>query len=480
MRIILVLSLLGKLLLIIGGSMAFPLAWSVYFGDGDAVPILISMLITMGVGAFISFFVKSNETIRHREAFAIVTFGWLVAALFGAFPYMLSGTFTSFTDAFFETMSGFTTTGASVLTDIEAVPRGILFWRSLTHWLGGMGIMVLFVALLSLLGGGGLQMFKAEVPGPLAERIKPRIQETAKMLWLTYVILSLVETILLLLGGMNLFDALCHTFATMATGGFSTKNLSVGFYDSAYIQWVITVFMFLAGANFALSYQAIFKRTNSFWHNQEFRLYTYITVGATLIIFANLITINPQGIELTLRQAAFQVVAILTTTGFATVDFDKWPALSRMIIFVLMFVGGCSGSTGGSIKVGRILIFFKHTLVEIARSIHPRAIKYLKVGNKTVADSVIINVLQFFFLYIGIFFLGAIVMSALGLGFTEALSSVATTLGNVGPGLGSIGPAANYAHVPSLGKWLLSFFMLLGRLEIYTVLVLLVPQVWRK
>jgi len=479
-RIILVFSLLGRLLVIIGGSMLFPLLWSLYYHESDFWAILYSMVITLTVGIMSSFCFKSKETIRQREGFAIVTLGWMVASAFGSLPYLLSGVFVSVGDAFFETMSGFTTTGASVLTDIEALPRGILFWRSLTHWLGGMGIMVLFVAILSQFGGGGLQVFKAESPGPVAERIKPRIQETAKILWATYMIISLIETLLLMVGGLNLFDALCHTFGTMATGGFSTKNQSVGYYQSPYIQWIITLFMFLAGANFALYYQAAAYRINSFWRNEEFRLYTYITFGAILIIFVDLMIHIPQGTEQTLRESAFQVVSIVTTTGFATVDFDKWPALSRVMLFALMFVGGCSGSTGGAIKIGRLLILIKHAMVEVYRLIHPRTVKYLKIGGKTVPDTVVMNVMQFFFLYMGIFFLSSVIMGSLGMGFTEALTSVAVTLGNVGPGLGEVGPAANYAHVPILGKWVLSLLMLLGRLEIYTVLVLFVPEVWRK
>lgn len=480
MRIILVFSILGRLLLIIGGSMILPLAWSFYYQEPSISAIFKSMIMTLLAGLIITLLFKSDETIRNREGFAVVTLGWIIVSLFGSLPYMFSGTFYSFADAFFETMSGFSTTGATVLTSIENLPKGILFWRSLTHWLGGMGIMVLVVAVLSQFGGGGVPVFKAESPGPMAERIKPRIQETAKILWVTYVIISFIETVLLVLGGMTFYDALCHTFATMATGGFSTKNQSVGYYDSAYIHWIITIFMFFSGANFALYYQAVVHRTNSFWKNEEFRFYLYIVVGATAIIFVNLMLNMPGGWERTFRESAFQVVSIITTTGFATVDFDKWPSLSRMILFILMFIGGCSGSTSGAIKVGRILILFKHTLVEISRLIHPRSVKYLKIGGKIVPDTLVINVLQFAFLYIAIFFTGAVIMGAFGLGFTEALTSVATSLGNCGPGLGSVGPTANFAHLPSLGKLFLSLLMLIGRLEIYTVLVLLTPQVWKK
>jgi len=395
-------------------------------------------------------------------------------------PYLFSGTFTSFTDAFFETMSGFTTTGASALTNIEVLSHGIMFWRCMTHWLGGMGIMVLFVALLSQIGGGGLQMFKAEAPGGrLAEKIKPRIQQSAKILWTTYVILSLVLVVLLLLGGMNFFDALCHAFGTTATGGFSTKSLNIGYYDSAYIQWVLTIFMFAAGANLGLYYLAITKRTNSFWQNEEFRVYLFLTIGGGLLIFLNLMLNQPGGAENTIRTAFFQAVSMITTTGFITVDYDQWPAFSKIVLLILMFVGGCSGSTGGAIKVGRLLILIKHTAVEIFRLVHPRSIKYLKIGNKTIPDAIVINVMQFFFLYIMIFFLGTAMMAALGLDIIEAMTSVISALCNVGYGLGEVGPSGSFAFIPPMGKWVLSLLMLLGRLEIYTVLVLFLPQVWK-
>jgi trk system potassium uptake protein TrkH len=480
-RLTLIFNSMGKLLLIIGGCMFFPLLWSLYYQESDALPIFLAMLITLFVGGILHIFLKSKETVRQREGFAIVTLGWIFASLFGALPYLFSGTFTSFTDAFFETISGFTTTGASALPNIEVLSHGIMFWRCMTHWLGGMGIVVLFVALLSQIGGGGLQMFKAEVPGGrLTEKIKPRVQESAKILWTTYVTLSLVLVMLLLCGGMNFFDALCHAFGAVATGGFSTKSLNIGYYDSAYIQWVLIIFMFGAGTNLAMYYLALTKKTNSFWQSEEFRLYFLIVLGSTLLIFINLMLKEPAGIEETMRAAAFQVVSMTTTTGFATVDYNQWPAFSKIILLLLMFVGGCSGSTGGSIKVGRILILLKHTGIEIFRMIHPRSVKYLKIDNKTIPDSLVINVMQFFFLYMLFFFLGTAIMAALGLDIIEAMSSVSATLCNVGFGLEEVGPAGNFAFIPPAGKWVLSFLMLLGRLEIYTVLALLLPEMWKK
>ncbi|MEN3005160.1 TrkH family potassium uptake protein [Dehalobacterium formicoaceticum] len=481
MRFQLVFSILGKILLIIGGCMVFPLLWSLYYHEKDVLGLFYAMMSTILAGGLLCFFLKSKETIRQREGFAIVTLGWIMASLFGALPYLFTGTLTSFTDAFFETMSGFTTTGASVLGNIEVLSHGIVFWRCLTHWLGGMGFMLLFVALLSQIGGGGLQMFKAEAPGGrLAEKIKPRIQDSAKILWATYVILSLTLMILLLLGGMNFFDSLCHAFGTMATGGFSTKSQNIGYYDSSYIQWMITFFMFAAGANLALFYQSIYKRTFVFWKNEEFRLYLLITLTGVLLVFLDLMRNQPGGVEETLRMAAFQVVSMLTTTGYASVDFNQWPVFSKIMLLLIMFVGGCSGSTGGAIKVGRLLILIKHTWVEIFRLIHPRSIKYLKIGHKIVPENIVLNTLQFFFLYITIFFIGTAVMGALGLDMVESLTSVISSLSNVGFGLGDVGPSGNFAHIPGAGKWMLCFLMLLGRLEIFTVLVLFLPEVWKK
>lgn len=476
-----VISTLGIMMILLGISMMFPMLWSVYYGDNDGWAFLLTGLVTIIIG-FIAHKKTSLEGAFHnKEAFVVVTFSWLLASTFGAIPYLLSGTFTSFADAFFETMSGFTTTGASVLSNIEGLPHGVLFWRSLTHWLGGMGIIVLFVAILASLGMGGLQMFRAESPGPVAEKIKPRISETAKILWKTYLLFTIVETVLLWIFGMTLFDALCHTFGTLATGGFSTKNASIGYYKSPFIQWTIVLFMFMSGVNFALYYQAFRgKSLKRFWRNNEFRLYSFFTLGAIIIVFFNLYVNMEQSIEQSLRDASFQVVSIMTTTGYATVDFDRWSYFLRTLIVALMFIGGCAGSTGGSIKVGRILILLKQSILEMHRAVHPRAILNLKIDKKNVNQEVIVNVLQFFFIYIGITAFGVLFMSFLGLDLVSAFTSVAATLGNVGPGLGKIGPTQNYSFVPDAGKYFLAFLMLLGRLELYTVLVILVPSFWKK
>ncbi|MDN5324160.1 MAG: trk/ktr system potassium uptake protein [Clostridia bacterium] len=390
MNLKIVFSTLGVILMIIGISMLFPLIWSLYYGEYDLPAFLISAIVTFLVGLFLFKGLKTEGSIRYKEGFAIVSLAWVFATIFGSLPYLLSKTFNSISDAIFETMSGFTTTGASVLTDIEILPHGILFWRSLTHWLGGMGIVVLFVAILSSIGIGGLQMFRAESPGPVTEKIKPRISETAKILWFTYVIFTFAEIFLLWIFGMPLFDAMCHTFGTLATGGFSTKNQSIGYYNSPIIHWIIILFMFMSGANFALYYSVLHNRNlKIFWKNDEFRLYSYIILVSIAVITIVLITNSYLPLDKAITLAAFQVVSIVTTTGYATYDFDQWPLLARSIIFTLMFVGGCAGSTGGSIKVGRILVLFKQATLELKKAIHPRMITQLKIREKTVPENIV-------------------------------------------------------------------------------------------
>lgn len=480
MNIQLVINLLGRCLICLGTIMVLPLLWAVYYQGPDQTALFYSIVITLISGLVVFSVTPKKGEIRYREGFAVVTFGWLLASLYGTLPFLLSGVCTTFPDAFFESMSGFTTTGASILIDVEAIPKGILFWRSLTHWLGGMGIIVFLVAILSHLGVGANQMFRAEVPGPVAEKITPRVSEAAKILWLTYLLMSVVLTALLCLFGMSFFDALCHTFGTLATGGFGIKNASVGFYDSPGIQWSITIFMFLSGTNFALYYQALRGRSlKAFWHSDEFRFYSAVVLAATTLIA---IYIRPfyDAAEPLIRAAAFQVVSIITTTGFSSTDFNQWAPAAQAILVTLMFVGGCSGSTSGSMKVGRILILIKQSAVEIRKLIHPRAVFSLKMEGKSLPENLVLNVLQFFFLYIIIAVLATIIMAATGLDLVSAFTSVAATLGNVGPGLGAVGPANNYAMISGFGKILLSILMLLGRLEIYTVLVLFSISFWRR
>lgn len=481
MNLILTLRILGAMLLYLSGTLLTALPFSLYYHDGAATSFLLSALTTASCGGVLFYFCRSRKELSLREGFAVVTFGWALFALFGALPYIYSGAIPSPLDAVFETMSGFTTTGSTILTNVEALPKSLLFWRALTHWLGGMGIIVFSLAILPMLGVGGMQLFKAEVPGPTADRLKPRIQDTAKLLWGVYLLLTAAETLLLILGGMSFFDALCHSFATLATGGFSTRNASVGAFNSAYIEWVVILFMFLAGVNFTLHLQALRGKLGNFFGNEELRFYSWITLGAIgLIMFFNMTSGTYLDPIDNLRYSAFQVTAILTTTGFATADYEIWPVIAQYLLIVLMFIGGCAGSTGGGMKVVRVLLIFKHAQVQMFRLIHPRAVRLVKLGKRPVDNEVLAGVLGFFALYIGILIFAALLLAMTGMDLVSGAAAALACLSNIGPGLGSVGPVDNFAHVPALGKLVLIFCMLMGRLELLTVLVLIFPSFWRK
>ncbi|NIQ37290.1 MAG: TrkH family potassium uptake protein [Proteobacteria bacterium] len=481
MRFGVVFRILGALIFFLGLMMIFPLLFSLYYRDGDLEALALSAVITTVTGGFLFLYFRGMaREVSHREGFAIVTFGWVFAALFGSLPYILSGVLPDFVEAYFESMSGFTTTGATMLAAIEGGPRGVLFWRSLTHWLGGMGIIVLSIAILPLLGVGGMQLFKAEAPGPVADKLKPRIAETAKILWQVYMLISGVETILLIFGGMSLFEALCHTFGTMATGGFSTRDISIGSYNKVYFDGVITAFMILAGTNFALHYQALTGNLRAFYRNSEFRFYWATLIGAIILVTLVLKVQTYETLGTAFRYASFQVSSIMTTTGYTTADFEKWPSFAQYVLVLLMFVGGSAGSTGGGIKCMRILLLLKQGYRELFRLIHPHGIIPIRLGGKTVSEEIMESVWGFFFLFMLIFVLASVAMSFLGLDLISAFVSVAATINNIGPGLGVIGPMDNYRSIPFLGKWVLIFCMLIGRLELYTVILLLVPEFWRK
>ncbi|MCB8999435.1 MAG: TrkH family potassium uptake protein [Bacteroidales bacterium] len=423
---------------------------------------------------------KSKLSISKKDGYIIVTAAWLLFSLFGALPFVIGGGIPSFTDAFFETMSGFTTTGASILNDIESLSHGMLFWRSMTQWIGGMGIIVLSLAVLPLLGIGGMQLFIAEVPGPAPDKLHPRIQGTAKRLWIIYVIFTIFEVVLLWLGNMNLFDAICHSFTTMATGGFSTKQDSIAYWSSPYIQYVLTFFMFLAGTNFTLSYFALHLKIGRVFKNEEFRYYLGFVLGFTLLISIIMYFTMHLPAELSFRNSAFQVVSIITTTGFVTSDYLLWTPILWILLVVLMFFGGSAGSTGGSIKIMRVLLLLKNSALELKRLIHPNAVIPVRFNRQAVNPGIVTNVLAFVSFYILILVAGMIVMSAMGYDLDTSLGSVATTLGNIGPGIGLVGPTDNFSHVPVFGKWFLSFLMMIGRLELFTVLILFSPEFWRK
>lgn len=478
-----IVHIIGFLLILTGMFILTGIPFSIYYGSDDVAALLISGFITAFAGVAAWYFTRrgrSSEEVTKREGYIIVTFGWIFMSLFGALPFIIHGSIPSFTDAFFETMSGFTTTGATILTDIEVMPYGLLFWRALTQWLGGMGIIVLSLAILPLLGIGGMQLFIAEVPGPTKDKIHPRVRETAKRLWGIYFILTMAESFLLFLGGMNLFDAITHSFTTMATGGFSTKNASIGYYASPFIQYVIILFMFFAGVNFTIHYYALHRRFDFLKINNEFRFYSFFILIATIFVMVTHLPHNLFGLEELFRQSLFHVVSLVTTTGFVTSDYENWAYFSRMIFFILLFVGGCAGSTGGGIKIIRHFVLLKNSLLELKRVVHPRAVIPVRVNGKSVNFEIILNVQAFFIFYILIFVLGSLIMSFIGLDFTTALGAVATSLGNIGPGIGAVGPSANFAHLPDVGKWFLSFLMLLGRLELFTVLILFSPAFWKR
>ena len=480
MRFSYTLHSIGVIISLIGLAMIAPLFISIFYQDGVYFAFIKSILITIFFGLSLYFiFRKKSNKLSHREGIAIVAFGWMAAGIFGALPYIFAKVFDNFTNAVFESISGFTTTGASVLTDIESLPQSILFWRSLTQWLGGMGIIVLSIAILPFLGIGGMQLYKAEAPILVVDKLRPRISETAKALWKVYVLISAIEVFLLKIGGMKLFDAFCHTFTTMATGGFSTKNISIGYFQSAYLHYVITFFMLLAGINFSLHYRILKGNIKDVLKDPELKFFISIIGIFTFIICLNIYK-QFNGILTSFRYSIFQVCSIITTTGYTTTDFDKWPTLSKIILLICMFIGGSAGSTGGGIKCVRILLLLKHSYQELLRIIHPHVVHQTKLGKKIVPLDVINGVIGFFVLYIVLFIIFSILLATLGMDFMSSISAVAATLSNVGPGLGIVGPAQNYEFIPCLGKWLLIFCMILGRLEIYTILVLFTPEFWRK
>ena len=414
------------------------------------------------------------------SAFLLLSLPELAVTATGALPFVLSGTIPAYTDAFFETMSGFTTTGASILTDVEAVAKSLLFWRSMTHWLGGMGIVVLTVAIFPLLGIGGLRLMDAEAPGPSVDKFTPRVSQTAKILWLLYIGLTLLQVLLLMLGGMGLFDALTHSFGTMAAGGFSTRNSSVGHCRNPYLEVVVTVFMLLAGANFTVYYRLLRGRLRSLLQDSELKAYLAVFAAAALAIAFNLKGFLPGAFPERLRAASFQAASILTTTGFATENFGQWPHLAQTILFALMFIGGCAGSTGGGVKVVRLVTLFRQASTELRYLVHPRGIFSVRVSGQTVRKNVIYGVYAFFFLYLGLIFATMVVVAIGGYDLITSITAALATLGNIGPGLALAGPTANYAHFPDYITWWLGFVMLAGRLELYTVLLLFTREFWRR
>ncbi len=477
-----IIRIVGLLLIIEGFFMFLCLPFSMYYSEGDFNALLYSGLITVSAGILLKLIAgkSQNENIGKRNAYITVTLVWIVMSLFGTIPYLLSGAIPKFTNAFFESISGFTTTGASILYNVEAVPKGILFWRSMTHWIGGLGIIVLSISILPFLGVGGMQLFIAETSsGTKLEKLHPRIKETAKGLWGIYFLLTFAETIFLMMGKMDLFDALCHSFATVATGGFSTQNASIANY-SPYIQYVIVVFMILSGTNFTLHYWALHGKMNKVVKNEEYKYYIFLLLSLTVIISVSLYHSRNISFEKAFRDSLFQVVSIGTCTGFVTADYMHWPVILWSLIFFLMFSGGCIGSTSGGIKIMRHILLFKNSRLELKRLIHPNAVIPLRFNDKPVSQKIISNVFAFFLVYMLVFVIASILLISVGLDTNSAMGGVASCLGGIGPGLGSVGPAGNYANVPVFGKWVLSIVMLLGRLELFTVIILFSPSFWKK
>ena len=494
---------LGALVTFLGGALLVPMLVGLYYGEPTWWSFGVVALGALAAGGA-SWWVLGGPhgqapDLGIREGFAIVALAWLVLSLIGALPFVVGGVLESYTDAFFETMSGFTTTGATILggynPGIGEIPRAFHFWRSLTHWMGGMGIIVLTLAILPILGIGGMQLFKAEVPGPSADKLTPRVRETAKRLWLIYVGFTVIE-VLLLLPSMSLFDAVNHAFATMATGGFSPEPGSVADYDSAYVDWVITLFMFFAGVNFALHYRMIRGERITVIKDTEFQVYAGIILVATAVLtlgtWRPLVDVLPYAqrgevdfvgydtLPTALRYAAFQATSIVTTTGFATANFEIWPPLAKGTLLVLFFIGGMAGSTGGGPKVARHVLLFKNSFKQLRKLVHPRALMPVRLNNKVVSEEVMNGVLNFIVLYFALLGFGTLIMGAMGLDLVSAFGATIACLGNIGPGWGDVGAIDNYAHIPTAGKWVLSLLMMAGRLEVFTVLVLFAPSFWRQ
>lgn len=471
--------ILGIILMLESLMMIPSLFISIYNRQTDIVAFIISIVLISTIGYIMYKKNASKKIIKAKEGLAIVALGWLLVSFFGSLPFIISGSIPSLVDAFFETVSGFTTTGSTVIKDIEILPKGILFWRSSTIWIGGMGILVFTVAILPLLGVGGFQIFKAESPGPIKDKIVPRTKDTAKILYITYIAITLIEIILLMLGGMPLYDACIHTFGTVGTGGFSSKNASIGAYNSTYIQLVISLFMILSGVNFSL-YFAIYKgKLKDTLRNKELKFYIGLILVSVVLISLNLRLTSYDNMGLSLRDSLFQTSSIITTTGYTTADFNQWPTFSKSILFLLMFIGGCAGSTSGGMKSIRIVVLLKLVKRQIAKIFHPRAIIPIKMNGKTVPSDTIVSITSFSVLYFFIFAIGTIIISLENIGLESAASAVATTLGNVGPGFGFVGPTQNFSGFSDFSTLFMSFLMLLGRLELFTILALIAPKTWK-
>ena len=484
MKYTIVLHILGTILKCLGLFMLICALVDYYYSrldpsEAPSVMVFIySGIITSVAGLILGYRNQGSEELKKRESFAIVAFAWLAAAVFGALPFLFSG--FSPVNALFESMSGFTTTGATVMIDIESHSKALLFWRCLIQWVGGMGIIMLFLAILPNLAVAGREMFRAEAPGPTEDKLKPRLKETAKILWMAYIVISVFEFILLKVAGMSVYDAVTHTFTTMACGGFSPKADSIAAFGSPLIEGIIIVFMFIAGANFALHYKLIYVDHKSFLKDSEFKFYALIVAVASILLTLMLWKTGTfYSVIESFRYAVFQVLSILTTTGYATFDFNTWPDSCRMILFMLMFIGGCAGSTAGGVKVVRILLMIKYGYRELFKTLQPKLIRHIRLGDRVIPDEAMGSIFSFMILYILVFMISTLILSLLNVDMISAASASIVTLGNIGPGFDLVGPWSNFSTIPIIGKLVLIANMWIGRLEIFTVLVLLIPGFWK-
>lgn len=454
---------------------------SYYYGEGDLPAFWKAGAITAGIGLFLAAFGRGGDRqLTRRDGYVLVSFAWVAFSLFGMLPFYIGGYIPNVTDAFFETMSGFSSTGATILNNIESLPHGILFWRSMTQWIGGLGIIMFTIAILPIFGVSGLQVFAAEASGPTHDKVHPRIGITAKWIWSIYAGITLILVALLMFGGMNWFDSVCHAFATTGTGGFSTKQASVAYYNSPYIEYVISIFMFISGINFTLLLLFVNRKFRKFIGNAELKFYFTSVVFFTAIIAIVLYYTSPMGAEESFRKSLFQVISLHTSTGFATDDYMKWTPVLWGLLTIIMLMGACAGSTTGGLKCIRLVILTKVSRNEFKHILHPNAVLPVRVNKQVISPSIVSTVLAFCFLYMIIITISVLLMLAMGVGFEESIGCVFSSIGNMGPGLGETGPAYSWSALPIAAKWLMAFLMLLGRLELFTVLLLFTPDFWKQ
>ena len=480
MNIKLTLKTIGQVLLVESALMLIPLAVALLCGGGDAMAILISLVITAAAGELLSLLKPRSDNLRAREGFAVVALGWILVSFFGCLPFRLHGCIPKLVDAYFETVSGFTTTGATLLTDVEVLPKGLLFWRSFSHWVGGMGVLVLSLALLPKMGARSIHLMRAESPGPAVDKLVPRVGNNAKILYYLYISLTAVMLVCLLLTGMNLYDALIHTFGAAGTGGFSNYNASVGAFDSPAVEIITGVFMALFGVNFSIYYYILRRNWGAVKHNSELWTYLSMMLVSSVVIAVNILPMYGHNFFTSLRYSFFQVSSIMTTTGYATADFDLWPQLSRTLLTALMLVGASAGSTGGGLKVVRMQLLVKSGIREIRHTVHPKSVNTIKMDGRTVSDSVLNGVQSFFFMYILVLIVSVLLISFDGYDLETNLTAVLSALSNIGPGFNLVGPTRNFSIFSDFSTFVLSMDMLIGRLEIFPMLMLAAPSAWRQ